>query len=247
MIVTTEIVFVLALAAFMIGLSKGGLGGPVPVALTAPLLSLVLPPAQAVGIVLPLLLFADAFALYFYWQTWDMRYIRAMLPLGVIGALAGTALLVTLPGAVLGRVIGVLTLIAVVYRVMQPRLKALAYQPRRWHGPAAGGLSGFASALANAGAPPFTAYLLMQPSMTPLSFIGTTTLFFAVINALKVPGYLASGVTDLSMLAQTPLVLVLIPLGVWLGRAAVQRMNARLFEQIMLTALFIISLYLIVR
>lgn len=72
-------------------------------------------------------------------------------------------------------------------------------------------------------------------------------MFFAVINALKVPGYLASGVTDLSMLAQAPLVLVLIPLGVWLGRAAVQRMNARLFEQIMLTALFIISLYLIVR
>jgi uncharacterized membrane protein YfcA len=242
-----ETLTIFALAALMIGLSKGGLGGPVPVALTAPLLSLVLPPAQAVGIVLPLLIFADVFALYLYWQAWDMRFIRAMLPVGVMGALIGTALLAVLPGALLGRLIGLLTLTAVIYRVAQPRLRALAYQPRRWHGAAAGGLSGFASALANAGAPPFTAYLLMQPEITPLRFIGTTTLFFAVINALKLPGYLASGVTDLSAIAQAPLVLGLIPLGVWLGRSAVQRMNARLFEQIMLLALFVISLYMIVR
>jgi hypothetical protein len=242
---TDSLVF--ALAALLIGLSKGGLGGPVPVSLTAPLLSLVMPVQQAVGIVLPLLIFADMFALYFYWGKWDMRYIRTMLPIGVIGTIAGVALLVTLSGAVLGRVIGVITLVAVVYRVLQPRLTRLAYTPRPWHAPLAGLLSGFASALANAGAPPFTAYLLLQPQMNPITFVGTTTLFFAVVNLLKVPGYVASGITDLTLLGQAPWILVLIPCGVWLGRWVVRHMNPRLFEQTMLVALFVISMYLLVK
>jgi hypothetical protein len=67
--------------AFMIGLSKGGLGGPVLVALVAPVLSQIMPVSQAVGITLPLLLVGDIMALIAYWRAWDMGYIRLMLSL----------------------------------------------------------------------------------------------------------------------------------------------------------------------
>ena len=79
------------------------------------------------------------------------------------------------------------------FKIASDRLASLAYQPRKWHGYFAGWASGFGSTLANVGAPPFTAYLLLQPKMTPRRFVGTTTLFFAVMNLTKVPGFIALG------------------------------------------------------
>ncbi|MCS6835627.1 MAG: sulfite exporter TauE/SafE family protein [Anaerolineae bacterium] len=237
----------LTLAAFLIGLSKGGLGGPVPVAMTAPLISFALPVAQSVAIVLPLLLFADLFALYFYRNQWDMARVRLMLPAGVIGAFIGAALLATLPDGVLRLMLGVFTLLAVAYKLASDSIQKLAYQPRAWHGVLAGAASGFGSAIANLGAPPFTAYMLLQPNMTPISFIGTTTLFFAIINALKLPAFIASGVLDVSKLLELIWLFPIIPLAVWLGRRAIAVINPRAFERLMLVLLALLGLSLIFR
>lgn len=243
---TLQTFFILALVALLVGLSKGGLGGPVPVSLTAPLLSLIFPVSTAIGIVLPLLIFADMFALYFYRGKWDMRYIRLMLPAAVIGVVMGTLLLATLSDEALRLILGVFTLIAVLYRLASEFIKSLTYSPRPWHGYLAGWASGFGSALANAGAPPFTAYLLLQPGITPVTFVGTTTLFFAIVNLLKLPGFLASEALDVQQLLSIAWVLPIIPAGVWIGRKIIERINAKIFEYIMLTLLLILSLYLII-
>lgn len=242
-----ETLLIFALAAMFVGLSKGGLGGPVLVTLTAPLLSLVLPLQQAVGIVLPLLIFADMIALRIYWRTWDITLVRRMLPLGVVGTLVGTVLLAVLPNNSLAKIVGLASLIAVVYKVLSPRLQRLRYEPRNWHAPVAGAIAGLTSALANAGAPPFTAYMLLQPNMTPQVFLGTTTLFFAVVNLVKVPGFLLSNALDLHLLAQVAWMMLLIPIGVFLGRQAVLHMNPRFFERLILGTLFVMSVYLLVR
>lgn len=243
--VTAQAAWVFVLAALLIGLSKGGLGGPVPVSLTAPLLSLVLPVSQAVGVVLPLLIFADGFALYFYWGKWDMRYIRLMLPAAVIGIIFGTLLLATLPNDTLRRVIGAFTLVAVIYKLVSAQLASLQYTPRPWHGYAAGLASGFGASLANAGAPPFIAYMLLQPQMKPVAFIGTTTLFFAIVNLLKLTSFFSAQVISLKLLLGVFWCVPLIPLGVWSGRKIIERMEPQLFERLMLVLLLLVGLYLL--
>lgn len=240
-----QTILIFILVALLVGLSKGGLGGPVPVSLTTPLLTLVLPVSQAVGIVLPLLLFADVFALYFYWRKWDMRYIRLMLPAAVIGVILGTMLLAGLPNDVLRRIIGGFSLIAVLYKFLNMWITALRYSPRVWHGYLAGWASGFGASLANAGAPPFTAYLLLQPHISPTSFIGTATLFFAVVNLLKLTSYYSAQVIDLHLLWSILWCLPLVPLGVWLGRKIIARMQPQVFEWFMLVLLLFASLYLL--
>lgn len=234
-----------ALVALLIGFSKGGLGGPIPISLTTPLLSLVIPISQAVGVVLPLLIFADVFALYFYWQKWDMRYIRLMLPVAVLGIVMGSWLLAALPDVFLKKLIGGFTLTAVLYKLAVDHLNSLQYTPRRWHGFFAGWAAGLGSSLANAGSPPFTAYLLLQTDVTPVSFIGTTTLFFAILNVLKVPGFLSAGVMDIPLILSIAWVIPIIPFGVWLGRWILQRMVAKQFEYLMLALLFLMSLALL--
>ncbi len=239
-----EFIVIIIIVTLLIGLSKGGLGGPVPVSLTTPILSLVMPVSQAVSLSLPLLMIADAFALWAYWRVWDMRYIWLMLPAAIIGVILGIWLLASLPDEILRRMLGVFTLIVVAYKILSDRLTTLNYSSRNWHGYLAGWASGFASALANTGAPPFTAYMLLQ-KVSPRTFIGTATFFFAVVNLSKQIGVAQAGLIDLSMLRDIIWVVPLIPVGVWIGREIVRRFDPRLFENFMLGLLILASVFLI--
>lgn len=239
-----EIVLYL-IVGILVGLSKGGLGGPVPVALTVPLMTLIIDPQIAVALVLPLLIFADIFALYFYWRQWDRRLIVLMLLPGLLGVALGALVLHAIDASTLKRVIGGLTLLALAFKIASDRIAALAYQPRTWHGYFAGWASGFGSTLANVGAPPFTAYLLLQPKMTPRRFIGTTTLFFAVMNWTKVPGFIALGLFDFERLAAIAWVFLLIPPAVLVARRLIDRVNQLAFELMMMIPLAILSVYLL--
>ena len=49
------------------------------------MLTLFIDPQVAVVLVLPLLIFADGFALYYYWKQWDRHYISLMLHAGIAG------------------------------------------------------------------------------------------------------------------------------------------------------------------
>ena len=240
----TEIV-IFALVGILVGFSKGGLGGPVPVALTVPMLTLIIEPQVAVALILPLLLFADAFALYFYWNQWDKRYIALMLLPGLAGVVVGAATLNAIDAVTLKRIIGGLTLLALGFKIASDKLTVLDYQPRRWHGWFAGWASGFGSTLANVGAPPFTAYLLLQPWMTPRRFVGTTTLFFAVMNLTKLPAFIHIGNFDLDKLLSIAWVFVLIPPAVLIARQLIDRIDQRVFEWLMMAPLLVLSVYLL--
>jgi uncharacterized membrane protein YfcA len=244
-------IILIFIVALLIGLSKGGFGGPVPVSLITPLLSQIMPASQAVGLVLPLLLVGDAIALWMYWGEWDMQQVKLMLPLAIIGIVVGGIVLLTLAethqDVLMRRILGIFTLMMVVYKVVSNRLHNIRYEPRKWHGQVAGWASGFGSALANVGAPPFTAYMLLQ-NVNPTIFIGTATLFFAIVNALKLPiTLLSSNVLNLHLLASTLWVVPIIPLGSWIGRWFVKRVNQKIFEQFMLVLLFFMSLFMLFR
>ena len=240
-----EVTFFLMIAALLIGISKGGLGGPVPGSMAAPLLTLVMPAADAMGIVLPMLLFADLLALRLYWRRWSNHYLRLLLPAAVVGIITGTLVLLILPDASLRRVVGVFTLVMIAYKMVGDKAKLLNYHPRAWHGSLAGWGSAFGAALANSGAAPYTAYMLLQPNMQPRVFVGTSTLFFFLINALKIPGYLGGGVLQLERIWPIAWVYFLIPIGFTIGFQGLKRINTILFERLMLFLLAILGLVLL--
>lgn len=225
----------IGLAALYVGLVKGGLG-PVPGALLVPLLSTQMPVTEAVALTLPLLLVGDWFALPVYWRKWDSRTVRLTVPAGIAGVLIGVLLLSVLPDLALRRVLGAIALLAVAYKLGSDLLTSLTYTARDWHGWAAGWGSGFMSALANAGAPPITAYLLLR-GFSPVAFIATTVVFFLVMNLVKLPVFLAAGVLDTGQIVGMVWALPLIPAGVWLGKHFVERIDARKFEWFMLALL----------
>lgn len=235
---------VVVIACILIGLSKGGLGGPMPPMLTTTLLSQFMPVSHAVSLALPLLMIGDMFAMWAYWRKWDMSYIRVMLPAAAVGVVIGLFLLAHLNNAVLRPLLGFFTLIFVVYKVASDHIKSIEYQPREWHSVLVGGTTGLSSAMANAGAPPWTIYMLLR-RVPPETFIGTTTLLFASINIMKLPGTIIAGLFDFHLLASIIWCLPLVPVGVFIGRRFVHKVDPVFFERLMLVLLFLVSLILI--
>lgn len=235
-----------AIACLLIGLSKGGLGGPLPVAMVIPLLSIVMDPREAVPLSLPFLIFADWFALKAYWQEWDMEEVRLLLPSAIAGVILGALALSRISPSLLRFVIGIVTLLFIIYRLFAARFQQIQYEPRRWHGYLAGFTSGFASTLANAGAFPFMIYMLLQKKMDAVVFIGTTTLLFTLVNLLKVPLYFQQHLFSMERIVSVIWALPIVVIGVWLGRKAVNYIDQQTFERVMMVLLVLAVILLFV-
>jgi uncharacterized protein len=240
---TLVVISAMAALGFMIGLSKSGLTGMG--ALVTPILSLAMPTVVlAVGVSLPMLIVGDAFAIYAYRGEWDWKLVRRLLPGALLGVLAGTLLLTNLPTRALQLGLALFTLVVVAYRFVGDVIRQLRYRPQPWHGPAAGTLTGIASALFNVGGPPFNAYMLLQ-KLPPRTFVATTAIFFGMLNLMKVPGFLMAGVIDLPLLTSMWWVFVFIPLGSLAGRELIKHIDHRMFEAVIVLLLLLTSALLI--
>ena len=79
------------LAILLAGISKGGFGAAAG-GLAVPLMSIVIAPPEAAGIMLPILCAMDLFGVHAYRGRWSLRHLRILLPGGLIGiALGGIA------------------------------------------------------------------------------------------------------------------------------------------------------------
>jgi uncharacterized protein len=232
-------------AALLIGLAKGGLGGPLPPLFATLLLSERSTVAAAVVVATPMLLTGDGFALWTYWRRWNLTQIRMLLPAGVAGVAVGLLLLRGLPDRALRVSLGVAGLVVVLYKIHAQWRGHEHYVRRVWHGPLAGLLGGATSAMLNAGGPPVISYLLLQ-GLTPITFTATNTLFFSVVNVFKVPGSLAMGVIEAPALLWSVLVCPIVACGVFAGRWFVLRVNPIAFDRFMTGILVLACLWLIV-
>jgi hypothetical protein len=229
-------------AVIALGLSKGGFSGVGTIA--APLLALVIPPVQAVGILIPILLVQDVVTVWSYWRLWDTRILTIMIPGQVAGVGLAWLIAAYVPDAAIRLVIGAIAVafalsqwFGIAARFATPHPSVIA--GRLW-----GAVSGFTSFIANTGGPPFQIYVLPQ-KLEKNVFVGTFSLFFAAGNALKVVPYFLLGQLNATNLTTSA---VLLPLavaanlaGVWL----VRRTPAEAFYKIIYVLIFLIGLQLI--
>ena len=106
-----------------------------------------------------------------------------------------------------------------------------------------GALSGFTSTICQAGGPPYQMYVLSQ-KLPKMLYVGTTAMFFASLNAMKVVPYVALGQFSTkgfgTSLAMLPLALAANQLGFFL----VRRISQELFYRLTLILMLVISVEL---
>jgi uncharacterized protein len=241
---STVFLIMIGVVTFLISLSKGGLGGMLG-ALATPMLALVMPANQVLGLLLPIMLLADMFAIALNWKKWNWRLVWLLLPGAVIGVTIGTSFIANVSASVLKIVLAVISLAFVVYKLFEKRiLHSLRYQERNWHGWLAGTTAGFASALAHNGGPPIIIYFMLLDVSTDV-FIGTSVLFFAILNWVKVPYYMYIHLFDVQRLLHIAWVIPLVPFGAWFGRWISTKISKAVFDGIMVGLLALAALLLI--
>jgi uncharacterized membrane protein YfcA len=237
---------VIAVCAFLIGLSKGGLGGALGTIVT-PLLALVMPAPVAVGLALPMLIAGDVFALYAHWGGWDRQVILAVLPPAIVGVIIGSLVISSLSSITLQHGLGIVVLLYILYKLSEKRLvKPGTPRAQRWQAPVLGSLTGFTSAVANAGGPSFTIYLLSLRLM-PSVFVGTSVLNFALLNLIKLPAYLSAHILSAETIVAVAWTLPLIPFGVWTGVLLDKIIDRVTFERLILIFLAITGFLLLTK
>mgnify|MGYP000103043499 CR=1 FL=1 len=242
-IVTDPLFYLLALPAVVVlGLSKGGFSGVGQMAL--PILALAMPPLEAAAIMLPIMIVQDVAALWVYRKAWSGRILAVMIPGAILGVAAAGLLAAYISDAAVRVFIGVTTIAFVLYNWIGP--PRAVREGRRASVPGGvfwGALSGFTSTICQAGAPPYQMYVLSQ-HLTKMTFVGTTAIFFAVMNWLKVVPYVALGqfsATGLrTSLVLLPLAILTNLMGFWVVRITPQEV----FFKITHILLFLISLEL---
>ena len=205
-------------------MAKAGFGGGAGVVGT-PLMALSIPIAEAVGLMLPLLIISDVFSVWHYRTNYHRRSVRLLLAGSVAGVAVGTAFFGYFIGnqRVLQIGVGALALLFVAFQVARVYITGLAQArtPSSAEGLLMGALSGFASTLAHAGGPPVSIYMIPQRLARDL-FVGTTVIFFAGLNLIKVVPYYELGLWQIgdvwTVLALAPLCFAGVRLGIFLNR-----------------------------
>jgi hypothetical protein len=230
----TLLLAVVALIGLMIGFGKAGVAGTTGPFVTV-LTALVFPADVALGLLLPMLIVADGFAMAAYWRRWDMTPLRRLLLAAVIGIAIGTITINSVDETVLRRLIAlsILAFAALFVLTHGARMPVTAERPWAF---AAGTTSGFVSTVAHSGGPPIVAYL-MSTKTEPVRLVGTTVIYFTVVNLIKVPGYFLAGLFDGQLILSTAPAWISVPLGIALGKRLVHKINTALFERLILILL----------
>jgi hypothetical protein len=209
---------------------------------STPLLALVLPPLEAAAILLPILIVQDAISLYVYRRDWSAWNLKVLLLGAVFGVAAAWGLAAHVSDAFVRLVVGVIGVSFVLY-IWLGRVPKEPRRPSAASGAFWGGVSGFTSTLAQAGAPPFQVHLLPQ-KLDKLTFVGTSVIFFALVNWMKLVPYFALGQFTTETLATSiallPLAIATNFLGIWL----VRRTPTVLFYKITYVLVLLISIEL---
>ena len=232
-------------AVLLFGIAKGGFGGGLGVA-AVPLMSLVMSPVQAAGILLPILCLMDLLSLWAYRGKWVWPELRILVPASMLGILTGTLLFGFMSAGVVKLIIGAVAILFTTHHwfTRQARQSGPATYVPRSFGIIGGAGAGFTSFIAHSGGPPISMYLLRRP-LNRTEFVATTVVFFAAVNYVKlVPyGWLGQLATDnlMASLVLAPFAPIGIGLGIWLHN----NVSDRLFFRFVYVLLFVVALKLI--
>lgn len=213
-------------AVIFAGISKGGFGSGASF-LAGAILALVIDPATALGIMLPVLMLMDATSLRPYWRKWDPGAARWMILGGVPGVALGAWFFTLVSIDVIRFLIGLVCLLFLAWTFWPKRGLERAGMGERW-GLAFGAAAGFTSFVSHAGGPAAIIYLLSR-KLDKTTYQATTVLVFAVLNVAKAVPYVALGFFSPETLLMGALLAPAALLGVWLGVVAHYAIPERVF------------------
>lgn len=215
------------IAALAAGIIKTGFGVGAGVFLT-PLLSLIMGPKEAVGLMTPMMLITDFITLYIFWKKWDWGQVKILFPGCVLGNVVGAYYLSWASPTAAKVTIGMIAVLFSFFQIYKEKnpnfFRNVTFKP--WHGVLVSFFAGIASSIAHAGGIIITLYLLTV-GLSKEVFVATLVCVLLISDISKAALFTNLHILTPNLiligLAVTPVML----LGGWAGRKLMDRLNDR--------------------
>ena len=207
-------------AVFLLGLSKSGIKG-IGIIIVI-ILAFVFGEKASTGILLPMLIAADIFAVVYYNRHTQWVYIKKLLPWMVVGVLVGVWIGNDVSEVVFQRIMALIIIGSVLIMVYTENKKSLVLPKHIAFSSTAGFLAGFTTMIGNLAGPISNIYFLAT-RLPKNEFIGTAAWLFFIINVFKLPFhfFVWHTVTTETLILNTTLIPVVI-LGFFIGASIVK-------------------------
>jgi uncharacterized membrane protein YfcA len=230
----------LVVGAVMVGMAKTGLPGLGTLFIA--IFANVLPTKEATGLVLPLLILGDIVAVLVYRRHAVWSQLWGLFPWAGLGIVLGYFAMDRIDNHQARVLVGSIVLALLTIHAVRRWRERRAGTASGGSAPVAGGprvprpvvasvgvLAGFTTLIANAAGPLMAIYLLAL-RLPKLEFIGTSAVYFLLLNLFKVPFMAHLGLINGASLWVNLLLAPAVWTGALVGRLLVQRINQRWFE-----------------
>jgi uncharacterized protein len=233
------------LGALAVGLGKGGVPGIGN--LTVVLYAMAFGGKPSVGLLLPILMCADLFAVWMYRKNVSWKHLGRLLPWMLPGIVLGYYLVDRINSRQVEILIG-----AVVLGMSAVHLGRAYWRSRHPDRPdtlpdslafrsSLGLLGGFSTMVANAAGPVGDLYFAAM-RLPKLLFVGTKAWCFFFVNWIKIPFFLDLGLLDGASLTKSAAFMPAAVAGALLAPAIVRRIPKSLFDRLIWTFIFFAGL-----
>lgn len=230
-------------AAICVGLSKLGLSGVMTMII--PVMASIFGGKESTGILLPMLLMGDIFAVSYYRHHAQWQAIRRLLLWAGIGLIIGAVVGNYVDDRQFKTIIALSVVACVAIMVwIEAKGNNFTVPDKLWFYALTGILSGFTTMVGNAAAPIMSLYLVAM-GFHKNSFLGTYAWFFLIVNVLKLPFQvlLWQNIT-LSNVALAAMMIPAVALGAVLGALIVKKINEKIFRYLVIAMSFLAALRL---
>lgn len=218
-----------ALSALCVGFSKAGFGAFAILGIL--FMAQILPPRESTGVILPMLILADVFAVRAFSRYLVREHLWKLLPPSMAGIILGWLAMPVIPNGAFGPVIGWILVVLLAISILQKTSLSgrLACSPGNMSTALLGLLAGVSTMLANSAGSVVAVYLLAC-RLPKYEFVGTAAWFFFIVNLIKVPFSAQLGLITLDTLRYNLICAPLVLAGLWMGRALLERMPQNAFD-----------------
>lgn len=236
----------LGLCGLLVGMSKTGLSGVG--LMVVPVLANAFGGRPSVGLLLPMLIFADVFAVTWYNRHAQWKHILRLLPWALAGILLATLVGKNISDATFNRLLAAMVIVGIVILIWRDiRSGKMKIPESRGFAAGLGLLGGFATMIGNAAGPVMALYLLSM-RLPKNIFIGTGAWFFFLINLSKVPLHIWSWKTITTESFVLNLFMIpAIAAGAFLGIWVVKLLPEKVFRIIVIATTLLSALLLFPR
>ena len=214
-----------AIGVVLFGISKGGFAGPIAI-LAIPIMALSMSPVVAAAILLPVLLVMDVVAMYIYWNKWDLKNIKIIIPPALFGIAIGALTFKYSSDDSIRIIIGTIAILFILFSIIQKN--DFFIKPTKTKGIFWSLVGGYTSFLIHSGGTPVNFYLLPQ-KLNKTVYVGTMTLVFLIINIIKLFPYYYLDQLIISNLKISLILSPLAPISIYLGYFLHKKINEEIF------------------